>query len=175
MIEQTIGEFKRILRFKPGHCWVRETPSRDFGNGSVSMWFILVGPKGAVQWHIGTDWMPEAARNDVARRVAIHGLSRRPEQDYQKPHGWDLGYHSPTPMYEGHEPTHHKCDLLDGPCYYDGSGLAADDLIEGFLNGGDEWVWNRLEAYYRHHFHDAAYPDFTPIIEPHPDDRPAVS
>lgn len=169
MIEQTVGEFRRRIVFKPGFHWSHENPSRDFGNGSVQMSFFLVGSKGAVHWVFGTDWMPEAARKDVARRMAIHGL-RHDNERSQKPTGYDLGYHSPTPQYE--DQADRECDLLPGGrCYCDGSALASDELVEGFLNGGDDWVWNRLEAYYRCRFEGADYPSFAPIIMPHPDDR----
>jgi hypothetical protein len=169
MIEQKIGDFTRRLVFKPGFCWVRDNPHRNFGNGSVQMSFFLVGPKGAVHWVLGTKWMPEAARKDVAMRRAIHGIQIDDERS-QKPNGYDLGYHSPTPRYE--DQNDRECDLLPGGrCYCGGSALAADELVEGFLNGGDEWVWNRLEAYYRHMFEGDDYPSFLPIIEPHPDDK----
>jgi hypothetical protein len=49
--------------------------------------------------------------------------------------------------------------------------LALNGFLLRFLNGGDEWVWNRLEAYYECRFEGAEYPNFDPIIEPHPDDR----
>lgn len=172
MIEQKVGEFTRKLFFKPGFHWPHKNPARDYGNGSVQLRFVLVGPKGAVQWLIGTEWMPEAARNDVDRRRAIHGL---PPRDGSKPNGYDLGYHSPVPRYEDQSPMDGDCDVISGKCFYDGSGLNADLLVEGFLNGGDDWVWNRLEAFYRSTFEDAPWPDFTPMIEPHPDDRPKAA
>ena len=175
MIEQKVGEFTRKILFKPGFCWARDEPARNYGNGSVRMWFVLIGQKGAVQWQIGTDWMPKAAREDVAMRSAIHRLCLKTPEEYQKPTGWDLGYHSPAPKYEGQEPMHDNCEFTGGKCYYDGSTMNADLLIEGFLNGGDDWVWNRLEAYYRHTFEDAPWPNFDPIIEPHPDDRPKAA
>ena len=62
------------------------------------------------------------------------------------------------------------CDHLDGkPCYYDGSGLNADLLVEGFCLYGDTYVWEKLEAYYRRTFEDADWPDFTPAPKLHPD------
>lgn len=169
MIEQNTGDFVRRIEFQPGYCWIKPEPHRNFGNASVRMRFVLIGAKGAVQWMIGTEWMPEAARNDVARRRAAHRLTRRDDEG-QKPVGYDLGYHAREPQYEGQRP-HGECEYLGCACYYDGSGLAADELVEGFLNGGDDWVWNRLEAYYQCRFEGADYPSFAPIIMPHPDDR----
>jgi hypothetical protein len=39
---------------------------------------------------------------------------------------FDVGYHSPKPMFEGHESMDGACSTLDGkPCYYEGGGLRA--------------------------------------------------
>lgn len=168
-IQQQVGDFTRRIDFRGGFNWIKSDPSRNYGVSSVKMTFILVGPKGAVQWMIGTEWFPKQARDHLGK------FPMNARERYEKPTGYDLGYHAKEPQYEGHSQMKHDCELTGGSCYYDGSSLAADDLVEGFLNGGDEWVWNRLEAYYRCRFEDAAYPDFTPIIEPHPDDKPMVA
>ena len=60
----------------------------------------------------------------------------------------DLGYHSPKPMYKGHAPTKGKCQFLKGQCYYDGSGLQAEQVFELLIEKGDEAVWERLEEEY---------------------------
>ena len=51
-------------------------------------------------------------------------------------------------------------------------GLNADEVIEGFLAGGTDWLWPKLEEYYACIFEGAPFPDFTPHYLPHPDDRP---
>ena len=88
-----------------------------------------------------------------------------------RPMGADLGYHSPKPMYDGHEPCriHLKkmefkdeiftppvygdpiiCEHLknDMPCYYDGSALAGHEMYHTLLSGGEEAIWKKLEVYY---------------------------
>jgi hypothetical protein len=85
------------------------------------------------------------------------------------PMALDLGYHAYFPQYDGQTICHRHCEFLDGkPCYYDGTSLGAAELVEGFLNGGDEWLWSRLEAIYHSKFNNGAYPDLTPLIRPHP-------
>lgn len=103
-------------------------------------------------------------------REHLSQFSPNPYEDPRIPKGWDLGYHSPKPMYKGQEPMSGKCHVLNGKCYYDGSGLNADLLLEGFLAGGTEWLWPKLEEYYRHVFEGAEWPDFTAHHKPHPDD-----
>jgi hypothetical protein len=50
--------------------------------------------------------------------------------------------------------TFTPCEWLDGkPCYYDGSGLAAEQYYNLLLRKGSEAVWRKLERYYRRTFH----------------------
>jgi hypothetical protein len=37
----------------------------------------------------------------------------------------------------------------------------------GFVNGGTEWLWVKLEEYYNHVFENGPYPDVTPIPVPY--------
>jgi hypothetical protein len=96
----------------------------------------------------------------------------------------DLGYHSRVPMYEGQEPmgsTNYKfdideskeglerfqstqtatgtftpCQYLDGaPCYYDGSGLHAEKVLQMLVEEGGEAVWAYMEACYHEQFDKA--------------------
>ena len=65
----------------------------------------------------------------------------------------DLGYHSPKPRYEGQTCVTESCKYLDGkPCYYDGSGLAAEKVYETLLREGSDGVWKKLEEYYARTF-----------------------
>lgn len=158
-------KFTRWMECTPSRNWIHKTPNRNYGISTMRMVFYIKGPKGAVQWVIGTEWGIESVRSHLSQFTDHH-------REYQKPSGWDLGYHSPIPRYEGQtEMTGGPCDVLGGPCYYDGSSLNADDLIEGFLAGGTKWLWPKLEEYYASVFEDAPYPDFTAHYLPHPDDK----
>jgi hypothetical protein len=139
------SRFERQVTFIPAFDRRDPSPSKNYGIGSMRIRFVLKGPLGAVQWMIGTAWDVASARRPVAWR------------DGTRPDGWDLGYHSPRPLYEGQEPMG-SCDILDCECYYDGSGLNADLLIENFLAQGDDYVWAALAAYYRTTFEDADWP-----------------
>jgi len=60
----------------------------------------------------------------------------------------DLGYHSPNPMYDGQE-SMGACQYLDGKtCYYDGSGLDAEEIYKVLVEKGSDAVWEELEKYY---------------------------
>lgn len=51
--------------------------------------------------------------------------------------------------------TFTPCEWLDGkPCYYDGSGLAAQEYFKVLVTEGSEAVWKKLEEYYKETFHE---------------------
>lgn len=143
--------FERWVDVHPGHALLG-----DYGIAACRVFFYVRGTKGAVQFQIGTDWYPKKAREHLAKFPA-DSLIDRPQ-----PQGWDIGYHSHKPHYEHHKPISEKCPILNGLCYYDGSSLQADDWVEGFVCGGTEWLWPRLEQYYRFTFESGEYPDITP-------------
>ena len=157
-------EFERTVNVSPSYNWIRAEPSKNYGVTTCGMWFMLKGQKGAVQFHIGTVWASLPVRQHLSQ-------FKNDYDDPRVPSGYDLGYHSKEPMYEGHSAMKSDCELTGGECYYDGSGLAANRVVEGFLAGGTDWLWKKLEQYYNHRFYDAEYPDFTPEYLPHPDDR----
>lgn len=117
------------------------TPHTNYGIGGVVITFILKGDAGAVQFKINTDWYPP------------HVQKVSHQREWLRPDGWDVGYHSPTPQYEGQEPIAEpgECPYVpEGcPCYYDGSGLRAEEWVKEYLlPGGSEAVWKALEEEY---------------------------
>lgn len=94
--------------------------------------------------------------NGVVQFIAATGwmLDETPERAWGLPMAFDLGYHSPIPRYEGHEPLTDTCKYIDGKCYYDGSGLNADTPWMILRHHGSEHVWIYLEDYWRGIFGD---------------------
>jgi len=151
--------FEHKIEITPGYCWIHEDSSKNYGIGSCRIFFYCLGEKGAVQFVLRTDWFPEAARQHIAKF---------PPSLEPQPCVWDLGYHSHAPHYEEQFPTYENCPILNGPCYYGGSPLEAEHWLEGFLNGGTEWLWPKLEEYYLSIFENGPYPDVKPVIRPNP-------
>lgn len=128
---------QHIVKFSKAFDKRSPNPSENYGVGGVKCWMILKGEKGAVQFVFTTGiYLP-------------HVLDEWKAKGYtNKPMGFDVGYHSPTPMYEGQ--TQMDCDLLpEGKCYYDGSGLRANEWFEIFMEKGDEAIWKLLEEKYK--------------------------
>lgn len=130
--------FTQTVEVIPAYDKRHDDPSKNYGIGACRIRFTLKGPKGAVQFMIGTNWyLPEQQKNKDIMSIFD-----------QQPQGWDLGYHSPTPLYDNQSSM--KCDIIDEErCYYDGSTLNADEMIPDFLAGGTEYLWPKLEEFYK--------------------------
>jgi hypothetical protein len=117
-------------------------PSKNYGVHGCELRMVLKGELGATQFVLYTGWMlPHVAEEFKAKKYV------------NEPMPADLGYHSPTPMYEGQEQINDSCEYLDGkPCYYDGSGLNAEPAFGVLLEGGSDALWGFLEEYYIERF-----------------------
>jgi len=106
-------------------------PKNNYGVHGVDMVFFLHGAKGVVQFVVFTGWMLDGIKNS-------------------EPLPADLGYHSYEPIYEGQSVMSEKCECLGGKrCYYDGSGLAADEVFGTLRREGSDGVWREMADYYK--------------------------
>lgn len=154
---------EHIVRFERGHDCIRfqcvcgKSDCVPGGGGShgvhgLNIRFLSKGEAGAVQFVLYTGWLPQYARADNI------GYRRLREQAHA-PMPSDLGYHSKKPHYDGQTAIVDACEFCDGqPCYYDGSGLNANDAMYALVNGGGEALWQFLDAYYGMVFEGKPYP-----------------
>jgi hypothetical protein len=149
---------ERITKITP--AWDRRDPDpeKNYGIHGCDLRMVLVGELGAVQFVLMTGWFTNAVRAE--KGTGVGNLYPLPA---------DLGYHSPVPMYDGQtrigelvfdkgdilkEPTKipekdlPNCEYLGKPCYYDGSGLAAEETFDILTSEGSDGVWKHLEKYY---------------------------
>lgn len=136
--------FERIVQVGPAWDKRDPDPSKDYGVGSMSLRFILKGPKGAVQFVFYTS---QYTRPVAERMWLDHSRRYNPFKGM----GADIGYHAYTPQYEGQTPME-KCDVLGCDCYYDGTSLGAEEFSDKFIEGGDKVVWPMLEKRYAAQF-----------------------
>ena len=129
-------------------------PNQNFGRHGVEMRWLVIGPAGVIQWIVYTGWMLDNLHG-AGESMRLH---RDQHHDvFCLPMAADLGIHSYVPLYYDDDGapgglfTDH-CRLLDGPCYYDGSGLNAQGPLALLIMGGGDAVWRRLEAEYFEHF-----------------------
>jgi hypothetical protein len=123
------GDVERAVVFQPGYRTDRQT----FGRHGMEIIWLLRGPRGATQFKIFTHWEP--------------GMGEY-ERGLDGPMGADLGYHALEAQYDGHEPMGECSYLHDRQCFYDGSGMAAGQLVPRFLIEGEPAVWQALAEWH---------------------------
>jgi len=131
MIDKT-ERFKKRIIFREAFDRRHPDPSKNGGIGGVDISFYLTGKMAVMQFRLATRWnLPSVPKSD------------------NEPFPYDVGYHSPLPMYEG-QSCMGPCDLLNGKdCYYDGSTLRADEYFKILVEKGSKGVWKELkEDYY---------------------------
>lgn len=138
--------FERRIRFEKGYNYSHETGPRSRGIHGMGIRFVLIGPDGAAQFLMNTGWVPVVDKPEYGYGETHH---KTPSLADYYPSGSDLGYHWATPQYEG-QGSPQRCDLLPGgECYFDGSGLMADEVLRDFIREGERAVWRWLVKRYR--------------------------
>ncbi len=135
-------KLKRIVQFgKPFHK-IHEDPTKNYGVGSLTIRMVLKGKEGATQFVFSTGmYLPK-----TYDYWHVRGIDAKQEPQYT---GYDVGYHSHKPMFDGHTSFTNSCEYLDGKkCYYDGSVLRAEKWMNIFLQEGEEAIWKMLEEDY---------------------------
>lgn len=134
---------ERIVTFSPAY----DRRATGYGVHGVDLQMVLKGTKGAVQFVLYTNWqLPQVTKELVERAQG----DRMYLETRFLPLPADVGYHSPVPQYEGQAVIQEECEYLDGrPCYYDGSGLAAEEMYQVLVQQGSEGVWRKLEQRYK--------------------------
>jgi hypothetical protein len=131
------------VQFVPGYNCTRTGGQGHGVHGMEVRWFLR-GPDGACVLIMATDLIP-------GERRPGHGLSPSGLNEnwaYYHPEGRGLQYHSRVPRYDGHEAEDGNCGLIGGPCYCESWLSGADEPVKRFVDGGEQVVWDALEAAY---------------------------
>lgn len=130
---------KREVRFFPAF-------HKNYGVHGVEIHFILSGEQGAMIFRIYTSWMlPQTYEYWEALGIPPRIKDRECN---------DAGvlFHSPKPMYEGHECSRDNCTYLGKPCYQDIGYLMSREPRDLLIAEGDEAMWAWMERTYRERF-----------------------
>ena len=133
---------ERIFKITAGYA--DDVPGR-YGNYSGQTYFVVKGPKGAVEFHYFNPWYPDNCPRSDVRMLPLGGVE----------------VHAKEPQYEGHEVFTSNCLYTDGPCYFNGSALACDKWFKYLVHCGSDKLWEKLEELYRYRFEDGDYPDLS--------------
>jgi hypothetical protein len=123
-------------------------PTKNYGIHGCDLRMYLIGPRGTVQFVVYTNWMLPHVRAEQHARTKAGDVSDVALRRTYDPTGADVGFHSPAPMWEGQRETASKCEFVGGPCYYDGSSLAAEEMLTVLIAEGSDAVWALMEERY---------------------------
>ena len=143
---------KREIHISPAFDKRSSDPSKNYGIHGVELCFILKGEQGAIQFVIYTNWMLPHVREEYDLKTNHHLCHPIPA---------DIGYHSRTPKYEGQKSLTDDCTVIGGACYYDGSGLQAEDVFNIMVEKGGDAMWAEMEDRYNQLFNRMRYCDGT--------------
>ena len=134
--------------------------SGKYGQHNMDMFFTVKGPKGGIEIQLGTCWcLPETQESNLTfYKDYLFGAST-----LLQPSTSTIFYHHKEPQYLG-QPCQDNCMITEGSCYPDMTLLYfVESWMEGFLHGGSEWLFERMEELYEYTFNDGPKPNLTPI------------
>jgi hypothetical protein len=142
-------QFEEKIEITPAWDKRSDDPKKNYGVGGVDLRFALLEKTTgtAMVFVLGTHWHWMDAEPGYGGE-GVHTLKPK-----MGPMPYDLGYHSPKPMYDGQEPMERDdCPYVTGICYYDGSTLAAEVLFEVLLREGRDGVFRELREDWQNRF-----------------------
>lgn len=162
---------ERIFRIRGAYDLRPTAPHhKDYGIHNMELHFSVKGPKGGVSCRMNTSWYQKQNQQGSFEMVS-KGYPFDPLIELMQPRLVMLDYHAKKPQHDWQSPIS-GCELTDGPCYCDGSALwFGEAWMEGFLSGGTDWLWPRLEQLYYHWLEDGPTPDLTPDPIKRPEDN----
>ena len=120
-------------------------PKKNYGIHGCELRMVLKGGRGAVQFLIYTNWQLPNVQKEMIEK---HPRTADAELFFA-PMAADVGYHSLKPQYEGQKSIIESCEYLNGkPCYYDGSGLRAEEWFKILVEKGSDVIWEMMEEEY---------------------------
>lgn len=138
-------QFERRVVLTPAFDKRHADDGRNYGIHGVDLAFYLIGEHGACDFVIYTGWH----LSHVTQELDARPLDGRFPHLSCHPLPANIGYHRPTPAWEGQDICQEDCELLGGrPCYSDGSGTMAREVFEMLTREGDVAVWRELERWY---------------------------
>lgn len=160
---------EHIVRFDPGYDCIRFNckwgdPAckpgtiRSHGWDGIRIRFIVRGDEGVVLFILLTDWIPQYATRQLPASLHIDrwDSAGRDDCDGFYPFPLDLSHHSRD---ESQGIIDNQCNFLGGAypsCFAFEQAAAA---MYALVNGGDEALWEFMDAYYEHAFHGGPLPD----------------
>jgi len=137
------NEFERILSIDPPFDKRHSDPKKNYGIHGINLRMVIRKNNNCTQF---LAYLPV-----YLPHVSDELWNKKGKYNSFKGMGADVGYHAEKPQYE--DQTAFDCNLLDGgKCYYDGSGLRAEEWYKIFLEKGIDEIWTLLEEEWNDRF-----------------------
>ena len=133
--------FRKDVAFSPAYDR-RHWPG-NFGIHGVDLWLALIGPKGAVEFRVFTNWFLPQVEEKLAERMR----RGEPIGNPFEPDAAGFWYDARQPLEGWPEPEPcPSCGWLDGdPCYhYMGDVVPSMDLLSDLIAQGEEKFWQGM-------------------------------
>lgn len=144
-IEQEVNGFRRILILHPPF----DKTAENYGIHGADLTMVLCKDVRAVQFKAFLPvYLPHVVDNLTSTMHKLYNPF--------KGMGADVGYHSPYPMFEDHQPIEDDCEFTGGKCYYDGSSLRAERWYKEWLEKGCDAIWRKLEVEWKDRFNEVS-------------------
>jgi hypothetical protein len=144
---------ERITFFKPASDRRKLEPPYKDGPGGANLYMVVKGDHGAIEFEVFTKWhLPQVQKELVEMVEGKITISKGDIRCYFLPAPADLCYHAKKPQKPGQQIFDTDCKYTGGDCYYDGSGLEAEELFEMLTSQGSDAVWEELESRYLKQF-----------------------
>lgn len=137
---------EKITHFKPAFHKIDDDPTKNYGVGSIMCYMVLKGKLGATHFVFSTGMYLDETY-EYWKKKGLHTEPNHP--DFL---GFDVGYHSPKPMFRGHIIGRNDCEWIGKPCYCDGSIMRATDWLKILVEMGSDEIWRLLEKEYKETF-----------------------
>lgn len=147
-LSEIVNGFRRTLQVSPPYDKRHADPTKNYGIHGLEFRYFLGKNNRAIQFVVYTPiYLPAVADE-------LFELGRSLKYNTFRCQGADVGYHSPMPQYDGQGCMDDNCTHTGGPCYYDGSGLRAEEWMVDWFAGGSDAIWPKMEQEWARVFGD---------------------
>lgn len=145
LIEQTMPSgITRSVQLRPAYDTLVDGPNGSRGGiHNAEIAFIVSRGQVAVEWSFSTGWYLRQTR-ERAPRAAMRASGATYQQSPAPEGIGAITLHSPTPLYEGQEPSYDQCEYTKGPCYGGGAFLASTEVFDLVVQDPEK-LWPELE------------------------------
>jgi hypothetical protein len=139
------SQFIRKVTFDPAYDKRHPDPKKNYGVHGVHIRFTIKNTEEGqgLSFSIGTNWH----LSHVQEEINSQPLDSRFPFLFHHPQAFGVDIHQKAPNHES-QPSRENCDLVDGPCFCDGSSFLGEKFLQTLIEKGDEGLFTQMEEQY---------------------------